>query len=706
MEKSPRLQNADLNTELESIRVSIQHLTTIRSDGTNLEAVDFISQGDLFLGQLDDWLLDDEQKQVLNQSEWAAFFLAAAAYLCDIGLCDTELTDGDVNPNAQHTTDQTKSNDRATPKNLGQQSHDFIRRQWKDLGVADAAKAEIIAEIALRMNPLDNPESKAQGLQNVTFANTPIDVTLIAGYLRLSKALALKTVTTSREIHALLPQQNNVLEEKPDKYFDVGRVGPHPFFPATIRVKIKCLHPEAHRALKHHERAVQQQLTQFNQRLRPRFFFSDLIFEIAPTGYQPMDLKFNVDSSAALQLFMGNRLYADKRVFLRELIQNAVDACSMRKLNDKAYSPEITITYNPDISIVTISDNGIGMDRHWIEKYFLSIGISFYQSDEIKDINQDTRVDIGFISQFGIGFLSSFLVADKIIIKTRKKKSQGLMITVTSLRDYFDVRPLSDDHPIGTEVTLHLKKSKINYSRSLEYMGYLKTNIRFLQIPVKVIDEKGKATLLGNHPLSYAHEKRSSYGFVAPLKFNTSEGYLFLGAKKNSDHIFALETAKGGVSVFQDGILVTQLDALLPESARANIIGRINLKGVEKCKLSMDRNRIFWTSDQKKHILILIRHALVDVANQLMVALDEKEVPINTRNSVINNLAIFFNFSDVDDQMHTELYAPIRKVVEKRFKDFVRIHFAHTLRKEGIPEAEDYNERWQQKILESYVYRD
>ncbi len=187
---------------------------------------------------------------------------------------------------------------------------------------------------------------------------------------------------------------------------------------------------------------------------------------------------------------------------------------------------------------------------------------------QIKSLNQDSRVDIGFISQFGIGFLSSFLVADKIIIKTRKESTQGLMITVTSLRDYFDVRPLADDHPIGTEVTLHLKKSKINYSRSLEYMGYLKRYICFLQIPVKVIDEKGKAALLGNHPLSYAHEKRSSFGFVAPLKFHHSEGHLFLGAKKNSAHIFALDTAKGGVSIFQDGIFVTQTDSLLPESAQ------------------------------------------------------------------------------------------------------------------------------------------
>ena len=56
--------------------------------------------------------------------------------------------------------------------------------------------------------------------------------------------------------------------------------------------------------------------------------------------------------------------------------------------------------------------------------------------------------------------------------------------------------------------------------------------------------------------------------------------------------------------------------------------------------------------------------------------------------------------------MHAKLYPPIRKVVEKRFRDFVRVHFAHTLRREGIPEADDYNERWQQTILESYVHKD
>jgi HSP90 family molecular chaperone len=52
------------------------------------------------------------------------------------------------------------------------------------------------------------------------------------------------------------------------------------------------------------------------------------------------------------------------------------------------------------------------MTRQWIEKYFLAIGISFYQSNEIRNVTRDPRIDFSFISQFGIGFLSSFQVAE------------------------------------------------------------------------------------------------------------------------------------------------------------------------------------------------------------------------------------------------------------------------------------------------------
>jgi predicted nucleic acid-binding OB-fold protein len=118
----------------------------------------------------------------------------------------------------------------------------------------------------------------------------------------------------------------------------------------------------------------------------------------------------------------------------------------------------------------------------------------------------------------------------------------------------------------------------------------------------------------------------------------------------------------------------------------------------------MDRNRIFWKTDQLQNIKRLIRHGLVDVANQLMSAVRvQEEVSVNTLNSIVNHLAIFFDFSDVDDVMYNQLAEPIRKVVEKRFRDFVRINFAHTLKKSDIAEADGYSEAWQQQVLENFA---
>jgi hypothetical protein len=171
----------------------------------------------------------------------------------------------------------------------------------------------------------------------------------------------------------------------------------------------------------------------------------------------------------------------------------------------------------------------------------------------------------------------------------------------------------------------------------------------------------------------------------------------------NDSRIFALETATGGVSVFQDGIFVTQDDLLLPEGARQHVVGRINLKGRDKCELSMDRNRIFWTGEHKTKIRQRIRLALVDIANRLMNALDVQGAPMDTRNSLINHLAIFFDFSEVDDVVHDGLCQPLQRVVNKRFRDFVRVHFPHARSSGRIPEADGYNEQWQQRILASFA---
>jgi hypothetical protein len=672
-----RLEN-DLKADLTAIQAAVGDLLQFQARSP----VDPLEAGNHMSACFDNWLLDDEQIQILSLQPRHLFILYAAAYLSDIGATDGSGTTGTPAAGSVYA-----------------RSAERIRSEWQQLGIADANLADIIARVCLLAGTTDGSHPAA-----ATIDGAAVNVTLLAACLQLARMLDLTAGTTLSQIHRCLRKKDRFVPDRLTDYFSLSETGPHPYLNGTIRLKIQCSDPEVHRALKHHERSVQLALERMNQRVRPRFLYSEVIYEIEPAGYTPIDLKFSVDSSAGLQLFMGNRLYSDKRVFLRELIQNAVDACNYRRLvDDDSYSPAISIEFSDDISVIKMRDNGVGMTRQWIEKYFLAIGISFYQSNEIRDISQDTRIDFGFISQFGIGFLSSFLVADKIVINTRKAGFAGLAITISGLRDYFDVRVLGEDVPVGTEVTLHLKKSKIKYSRSLEFAGYLKTNIRFLKIPVSLKDERGNSTTIGREQLAYDTAKSAGPVFLSPLKFKHSEGYLRLGAKNLGDHIHALETASGGVSIFQDGIFVTQMDSLLPEGARPHVVSRINLMGLDKCELSMDRNRIFWTADQHQHIKKIIRRGLVDVANQLMTVVETQDVPENTFNSIVNNLAIFFDFSDVDDGMYDQLCEPLRRKVEKRFRDFVRISFSQKQRAGGTVEADGYNEAWQRAMLQSLV---
>jgi hypothetical protein len=687
----------ELGTDLAAIRLAVDKLTAARLPWDTESPVDLVNQGDRMVRCYENWLLDDEQKQMLSVQPVAKFILYASTYLCDIGLTDGQ----EFPPLAKGFKD-----DRAPAffnQSLLTRSSRLIQDSWQDLDVPDRAFVSIISRVCLLAGAADDGNFTSAESEVVVTDEATVNIPLLAANLQLCKAIDLKSPATILQIMSRMPADNRISPGRLEAYFNVADAGAHPYLNGTIRLKIQCTHPEVHRALKHHERSVQQLLEKLNQRVRPRFLYSDVLYEIEPDGYTPIDLKFTVDSSAGLQLFMGNRLYSDKRVFLRELIQNAVDACNYRKLTDNQYSPTIAIEFNDDVSTIKVRDNGIGMTRQWIEKYFLAIGISFYQSNEIRDVNRDPRIDFGFISQFGIGFLSSFQVADKIIIKTRKASFPGLMITISGLRDYFDVKVLEEDCPVGTEVTLHLKKSKIKYCRSMEYTGYLKTNIRFLKVPVELTDRGGNTITIGREQLAYDTDKRAGTVFVAPLKFQESEGYVRLGAKKNGTNIHALESADGGVSVFQDGIFVTQITSLLPEGARQYVVTRINLMGQDKCELSMDRNRIFWKTDQLQNIKRVIRHGLVDVANQLMSAVKAQDVSVNTLNSIVNHLAIFFDFSDVDDVMHNQLSEPIRRMVEKRFRDFVRINFAHTLKKNGIAEADGYSEAWQQQILKYFA---
>jgi len=643
---------------------------------------------------LDRWLLDNEQQQALKLNPWNTFFLFAAAHLFEIGITGIigSMKDGEPTPRNPN------------PDHIETSSALLIRTHWKDLGITDGDQAEIIALICSNiMNYTMNSEQVNRPDKNV-YKGIPINISLLSSAIFLATQLDIEHPNTFGYPGHIQDFCGNISVETIINSISVSSVGPHAFLPGTIQIKISCSNFIIHQALKHHETRMQMLLHKINGQVSPRFLFSEIIYEIEPQGYKPLDMKFTVDSMAALQLFTGNRLYSDKRVFLRELIQNAVDACNLKKIYNNNYNPTISIEFDKNIRFIKFRDNGIGMDQQWIEKYFLKIGISFYQSGDIKTLNQN-HLDFNFISKFGIGFLSSFLVSDRIVIKTRKKDSPGLLITITNLQDYFDVRFDPDNVLTGTEVTLFFKETENMYARGKAYIAYLKTNIRYLSIPVELLDQEGEITTIGNETLVYDKNNTLDHIFLASLNFTDSEAYLFLKAKRNLQTLYSLDLAKGGISIFQDGIFVTQTDSLLPEGARQNVIGRINLKGKDRCELSMDRNRIFWTEQQLQNIKKRIRLGLVDLAHQIIKDTKAMDPPLIINENLINNLAIFFDFNEIDDEMYSGLARVIRKIIAKRFRDFIRINYAHTGEYKNVPEADDYTEKWQREILNSFKKR-
>ncbi|CAB1061591.1 hypothetical protein D1BOALGB6SA_6366 [Olavius sp. associated proteobacterium Delta 1] len=648
--------------------------------------------GDQAIEILESWLMDDEQKRHLEANVWDIFFLYAASSLLP----------------PRHADGANSFAERTVPENISETSliPEAAKIFWPPFDLADQQQSEILALIGQGYLAASTMAEAIPPRVAYDKENT-VNIQFLAACLRLAMGFNLTAPDTLNHLRNLLPPaaaapQASALSER----FTVASTGAHPHVQATILVQVHCRDAEVHRALKRYESYLQRLLYNLNRTVRPRFLFTAVCFEITPQDYRPIDFKFGVDTSSALQLFAGNTLYKDRRVFLRELVQNAVDACNLRQMQEPGFSPSIGIEFSPDLDKITFRDNGIGMSKQWIEKYFLNIGLSFYQSDEITRINRDAKIQFSFISQFGIGFLSSFLVAQQVIMKTRQAGSEGFIITISHIDDYFDVRVVEEKIPVGTEVTVILKENLLQYCRSLEYLGYLKTNVRFLPIALNFVDQKGEHTVLGQESLNYDEEIRWGTKFTTKLDFESSRGYLLLKVKENHEYIFDLESSRGGVSIFQDGIFITQVDYLLPDSAGEHVIGRLNLVGDEKCELSMDRNRLLWKKDQMAQIKKRFLMGLVVIVNRLLETSARQTQPENIRRNIIQKAASFFDFNEVDDSIYDTLNKEICTQVEDQFRRFIRIHHSRydlLHNPENIASSSHgYINRWQQRVIDGY----
>jgi molecular chaperone HtpG len=158
-------------------------------------------------------------------------------------------------------------------------------------------------------------------------------------------------------------------------------------------------------------------------------------------------LEMQFDFDGLIQL-LAHHLYSEKNVFIRELIQNAHDSIQRRKAADAGFGGQIDIETRPADLQFSIRDNGIGMSKQDLQDYLSSVGKSGTQLEK-GDVE-------GLIGQFGIGFLSAFVVAKRVEVRTRRfNEQQGWLWQNTGSKDY-QLDPCEVKAP-GTTVTVFLK---------------------------------------------------------------------------------------------------------------------------------------------------------------------------------------------------------------------------------------------------------
>ena len=199
--------------------------------------------------------------------------------------------------------------------------------------------------------------------------------------------------------------------------------------------------------------------------------------------------RFTVDTSRIIALLMGKELYGEKAgdVWFRELLQNAVDAYNARqRIEPDAPSSEIEVLTDPVARKVSVRDNGIGMSRWHIDRFFCRVGRSVWRSKELAQYFDDKTAKNFSLGKFGVGFLSVFEVSEHVTVTTRFcLEDHGYQLRISSMREPFFVRQVRDA-PVGTEVSLRFKDGvKADLAKiARRYLVYRPQGVAIKGLPV------------------------------------------------------------------------------------------------------------------------------------------------------------------------------------------------------------------------------
>ena len=201
-------------------------------------------------------------------------------------------------------------------------------------------------------------------------------------------------------------------------------------------------------------------------------------------------LGFQAEAKQLLKL-MTHSLYSNREIFLRELISNAADACDKLRLTQLQQegstdidAAQIIIEFDHKNKTIAIKDNGIGMSQQDVVDNLGTIARSG-TAKFLEELGDDQQRNTNLIGQFGVGFYASFIVADKVVVTTRKfseDSNNGVVFTCDGTSEYsIEDKELT---AIGTSVTIFLKKDAEQFCDAMAIKNIVKKYSDHISVPI------------------------------------------------------------------------------------------------------------------------------------------------------------------------------------------------------------------------------
>ncbi len=206
--------------------------------------------------------------------------------------------------------------------------------------------------------------------------------------------------------------------------------------------------------------------------------------------------EFQAEVAKVLDIVIHS-LYTDKEIFIRELVSNAADALEKRRhfelihKRDPEKSNElgIAITVDNKEKTMTINDTGIGMNR---DELIENLGKVAHSGavEYLKKLGESDKKDVNLIGQFGVGFYSAFMVAEKVEVESCSVESPGSGYRWTSSgSSEYSIEPIKKSDP-GTSITLYLKKDAEEFAEEWRVKEIVERYSNFVSFPISINDQR------------------------------------------------------------------------------------------------------------------------------------------------------------------------------------------------------------------------